>query len=122
MTILKFYYTTDDGGEFSYLMSYNLASQEKKKVLEKSWDIAGSGFTSEGTYMVVYVNEDGKNAIEVLDTKTMKPIDLPDYEDKSITSVGFSDDENGCVCMWVVLMHHQTYILIIWKLKSSINY
>ncbi|QJP33301.1 S9 family peptidase [Nonlabens sp. Ci31] len=89
----KFYYTTDDGGEFSYLMSYNLASQEKKKVLEKSWDIAGSGFTSEGTYMVVYVNEDGKNAIEVLDTKTMKPIDLPDYEDKSITSVGFSDDE-----------------------------
>ena len=89
----KFYYTTDDGGEFSYLMSYNLATKEKKKVLEKSWDIMGSGFTSEGTYMVVYVNEDGKNAIQVLDSKTMKPIDLPDFKDKSITSVGFSDDE-----------------------------
>ena len=89
----KFYYTTDDGGEFSYLMSYNLATKEKKKVLEKSWDIMGSGFTSEGKYMVIYVNEDGKNAIQVLDSKTMKPIDLPDFEDKSITSVGFSDDE-----------------------------
>jgi dipeptidyl aminopeptidase/acylaminoacyl peptidase len=89
----KFYYTTDDGGEFSYLMSYNLATKEKKKVLEKSWDIMGSGFTSEGKYMVVYVNEDGKNAIQVLDSKTMKPIDLPDFKDQSITSVGFSDDE-----------------------------
>lgn len=89
-----FYYTTDDGGEFSYLMSYDLNSKEKKKVVEKSWDIMGSGFTSKGKYMVVYTNEDGKNAIEVLDAKTMQPIDLPDFGDKSITSVNFSDDEN----------------------------
>jgi dipeptidyl aminopeptidase/acylaminoacyl peptidase len=88
-----FYYTTDAGAEFAYLMSYNLETQEKKKVMEKSWDISGAGFTSQGTYMVVYVNEDGKNAIEVLDSKTMKPIDLPNFGDKSITSVGFSDDE-----------------------------
>lgn len=88
-----FYYTTDDGGEFSYLMAYSLATKEKSKVLEKSWDISGSNFTSEGKYMVVYVNEDGKNVIEVLDSKTMKPIDLPNFEDKSITSVGFSKDE-----------------------------
>lgn len=88
-----FYYTTDDGAEFAYLMSYDLETQEKKKVWEKSWDISGASFTSEGTYMVVYVNEDGKNVIEVLDTDTMKPINLPDFEDKSITSVGFSDDE-----------------------------
>lgn len=88
-----FYYTTDDGAEFAYLMSYDLETQEKKKVWEKSWDISGATFTSEGTYMVVYVNEDGKNVIEVLDTDTMKPINLPDFEDKSITSVGFSDDE-----------------------------
>lgn len=90
----KFYYTTDDGSEFSYLMSYDLETKEKKKEMEKSWDIMGSGFTSKGTYMVVYVNEDGKNAIEVLDTETMKPIDLPDFGDKSITSVSLSDDEN----------------------------
>ena len=88
-----FYYTTDDGGEFSYLMSYNLETKEKTKLIEKSWDISGSSFTSKGKYMIVYVNDDGKNAIEVLDSKTMKPIDLPDFGDKSITSVGFSNDE-----------------------------
>ena len=88
-----FYYTTDDGGEFSYLMSYDLETKEKKKVVEKSWDIMGSGFTSQGNYMVVYTNEDGKNAIDILDAKTMQPIDLPDFDDKSITSVNFSDNE-----------------------------
>ncbi len=31
-----FYYTTDAGAEFAYLMSYNLETQEKKKVMEKS--------------------------------------------------------------------------------------
>ncbi len=88
-----FYYTTDDGGEFSYLMSYDLESKEKKKVVEKSWDIMGSGFTSQGNYMVVYTNEDGKNAIDILDAKTMQPIDMPDFDNKSITSVNFSDNE-----------------------------
>lgn len=88
-----FYYTTDDGGEFSYLMSYDLESKEKQKVVEKSWDIMGSGLTSQGNYMVVYTNEDGKNAIDILDAKTMQPIDLPDFGNKSITSVNFSDNE-----------------------------
>ena len=88
-----FYYTTDDGSEFAYLMSYNLNTNEKTKVIEKSWDILGSGLTSNGKYMVIYVNEDGKNAIDVLDAQTMKPIELPNFDGKSITSVGFSDDE-----------------------------
>tara|TARA_R100000935_G_scaffold10692_5_gene21377 strand:- start:107 stop:2017 length:1911 start_codon:yes stop_codon:yes gene_type:complete len=88
-----FYYTTDDGAEFSYLMTYDLSSKEKNKVIEKSWDVVGSGFTSHGKYMIVYTNEDGKNAVEVLDTQDMEPIDLPDFEDQSITSVDFSQDE-----------------------------
>ncbi|KAB1067649.1 S9 family peptidase [Tamlana haliotis] len=88
-----FYYTTDDGGEFLYLMSYHLDTKEKKKLLEKSWDISGFRLTNNEVYMVVYINEDGKNTIEVLDYETMKPIVLPDFDNKSITSVGFSSDE-----------------------------
>lgn len=89
-----FYYTTDDGSEFRHLMSYDLNSKEKKKLIEKPWDIRSSYFTSNGKYMVVSVNEDAKAAIEVLDAETMKPIELPDFENKSITSVAFNDDEN----------------------------
>ncbi|MFT4943777.1 MAG: dipeptidyl aminopeptidase/acylaminoacyl peptidase, partial [Flavobacteriales bacterium] len=36
----------------------------------------------------------GKNVIEVLDAKTMTPIELTNFGDKSITSVRFSDDES----------------------------
>lgn len=88
-----FYYTTDDGVEFSYLMKYDLKTKEKSAVLQKPWDIMGAGFTNKGSYLVVYINEDGKNAIEVIDMANNKPIKLPDFEDKSITSVSFSDDE-----------------------------
>lgn len=88
------YYTTDDNAEFAYLMSYDVVTKEKKKVMEKTWDISGSSFTSNGKYMIVFVNEDGKNAIEVLDAETMKPIALPSFEEKSITSVNFSNDES----------------------------
>ena len=88
-----FYYTTDDGVEFAYLMKYDLNTKEKSNVLKKSWDIMGAGFTDQGNYMVVYVNQDGKNAIEVIDVASNKPISLPDFGDQSITSVGFSNDE-----------------------------
>ncbi len=88
------YYTTDDGSEFSYLMKYDLNTKEKSTVLQKPWDIAGASFTDKGNYMVVYINNDGKNDIEVIDTKTNNPIKLPNFGDNSITSVGFSDDEN----------------------------
>ena len=88
-----FYYTTDYGGEFSVLMSYNMETKENIKVLEKKWDISSAYFTKKNKYMVVFVNEDGKNAIEVLDSESMKPIDLPNFEGKSITSVCFSNDQ-----------------------------
>ena len=52
-----------------------------------------NSYTKKNKYMVVFVNEDGKNAIEVLDSESMKPIDLPNFEGKSITSVGFSNDQ-----------------------------
>ena len=39
-----FYYTTDDGSEFSYLMSYNLGNGEKKKIVEKDWEYYGKRF------------------------------------------------------------------------------
>ncbi|MGJ8593392.1 MAG: S9 family peptidase [Aquaticitalea sp.] len=88
------YYTTDDGDEFSYLMKYDLNTKEKTEVLKKDWDIAGAGFTDTGKYMVVYINNDGKNDIEVYDIASDKLMDLPDFGAKSITSVSFSDDEN----------------------------
>ncbi|NVN18614.1 prolyl oligopeptidase family serine peptidase [Muricauda sp. HICW] len=89
-----FYYTTDDGSEFSYLMKYTLADASYKKTLERDWDILGSYFTDNGTYQVTYINEDAKNTIEVMEVATGENIDLPTIENMEITNVSFSDDES----------------------------
>jgi len=87
------YYTTDDGAEFAYLMKYNIADGTREKIMERDWDIAGSYFTENGTYQVTYINEDAKNVIEVKDMASGENIELPKFENTSITNVGFSDDE-----------------------------
>ncbi|MBC2839382.1 S9 family peptidase [Robiginitalea sp. SC105] len=89
-----FYYTTDEGGEFAYLMRYNPGDGSRQKVLQRDWDVIGSYFTEKGTYRVTYINEDAKNSIEVWNMAEGKPLELPSLEDMDITSVGFSDDES----------------------------
>ena len=89
-----FYYTTDEGSEFSYIMKYDIASGTKEKVLEKPWDVSGTYFTFNEKYRVTYINEDAKNSIEVLDVASGNNIDLPNFDNASITSVGFSRDES----------------------------
>jgi len=89
-----FYYTTDEGSEFSYVMQYNTETGEKEKVLERDWDVSGTGFTFNEKYRVTYINEDAKNAIEVLDVASGKNIELPSFQNASVTSVAFSRDES----------------------------
>lgn len=89
----NFYYTTDDGEEFGYLMRYNLEDGSREIVLQREWDVMGSYFTENGTYRVTYVNEDAKNTIEVWEVAAGKPLELPALDGMDITSVGFSDDE-----------------------------
>lgn len=87
------YYTTDEGGEFAYLKSYEIGTGERATVLEKNWDIMGSSFTEGGTYQITYVNEDAKNTIIVTEVATGKTVDLPVLEAMEITNVSFSKDE-----------------------------
>ncbi len=88
-----FYYSTDDGKEFSYVMKYDLENGSSKIAMERDWDIMGMYFTESGTYQVTYINEDAKNVIEVRDMQKEERIDLPSFGNMDITSVGFSEDE-----------------------------
>jgi len=88
-----FYYTTDNAAEFSYLMKYSIETKIKDKILEKSWDINTSFFTTHGKYSITYINEDAKNVIEVKNMATDKNITLPNFEGSNITNVSFSRDE-----------------------------
>lgn len=88
------YYTTDAGNEFAYVMRYELETGPSEKVLEKDWDVMGTGFSENGTYRVTYINEDGANALEVVKQSDGEKVDLPEFEGEFITGINFSDDES----------------------------
>ncbi len=90
----SFYYTTDDGAEFSYVMRYNLEDGSKEKVLEKEWDVTAYYFTRDGAYQVTFTNEDAKNVMTVTEVATGKIVEFPTFENQEISSASFSRDES----------------------------
>ena len=89
------FYTTDDGGEFSYVMKYNIENGSKERVIERDWDINGYTFSENGKYQTTFINEDAKNNLEIIEVATGKELDLPEIEGKEITDVSFSRDEEA---------------------------
>lgn len=88
------YYTTDADGEFATAMRYDIANKTSDKVLEKDWDIWGVGFSHDGTYRTVFINEDAANVLEITNTETDEQLDLPEFENGYITGIQFSRDES----------------------------
>ena len=89
----QLYYLTDANGEFQYLMSYDIASGERKKEKEADWDISYAYFSHNGKYQVFGINEDGKTVIEIVDTETGTPVEFPDFGEADLTSVSISKSE-----------------------------
>lgn len=87
------YYTTDEGSENAYLVRYNLADEKLEKVYETNWDVAYAYDSYNEKYRVILVNEDGKNAIQVIDLQSNQPVKLPEFKDLDILSVNISESE-----------------------------
>ncbi|HEX9942065.1 MAG TPA: S9 family peptidase [Thermoanaerobaculia bacterium] len=86
------YYTTDKGSEFSYLMRYDLATGERKEVLRTDWDVLSAGFSRDGRWFTVAVNNDARTELRVFAAAGMKPVKLPAMPGADITNVSFSPD------------------------------
>tara|TARA_R110002124_G_scaffold5301_1_gene33175 strand:+ start:192165 stop:194114 length:1950 start_codon:yes stop_codon:yes gene_type:complete len=93
----SFYFTTDDGGEFSYVMKYDLENGTKEKIMEKDWDINGFYFTRNGKYRVTFTNADAANELEVVEVASGENVTFPTFENKKINSVSFSRDESMAI-------------------------
>lgn len=91
------FYTTDAGQEFSRLMKYDIGKKSSEEVLKKDWDIVGMGFSENGKYRVVYVNEDAANSVEITNIQNGKKVDLPEFENAFITGLNISRDEKMAV-------------------------
>lgn len=88
-----FYYITDEGAEFSYLVKYDIGSGKKEKMYEEDWDVSYAYFSYNEKYLVIGVNEDARTQIRLFDAKTMNPVQFPDIDAGEISSVRISRDE-----------------------------
>ena len=87
------YYTTNDGGEFMRVRRYELATGKHEDVEKADWDVAFTHFSHRGAYRVTAVNEDGRTALHIVDTKTGRPLALPALPSGDITSVTIARGE-----------------------------
>jgi len=88
-----FYYITNGGGEYQYLVSYNIATGERKTVYETNWDVAYSFFSWNDKYKVISINQDGKNTLKIFDNSTGQEVAFPEVSDGDILGIDISDSE-----------------------------
>ena len=88
-----FYYITDAGKEFAYLVDYEIATGTKKTLFETKWDVMYSYTSENEKFRVIAINEDGKNSIIVKNNATGENLDFPIIADGNVLDVNISDKE-----------------------------
>jgi len=90
----QLYYTTNEGSEFNYLASYDIASGEKMKVEEAPWDIMFANISRNGKYRYVAINNDARTELKLYDESAGgKQMIIQGIPDGDITGVNISDSE-----------------------------
>ena len=87
-------FATNDGGEFTRIRAYDLATGAVTDVEQADWDIAGTGYSRNGRHRISYVNEDGSIRMRVADSATGKPVALPKTGGGEMRGAVFSDSGN----------------------------
>ena len=90
----KLIYLTNEGSEFMYVASYDLASGAKEKIEEAPWDVMYTYLSRNGKYRVVAINNDARTEIKVYDESDGgKLVQLKNVPQGDITGVNISDSE-----------------------------
>lgn len=87
-------FTTNDGGEFTRVRAYDLATGAVSDVEKADWDIAGTGYSRNGRHRISYVNEDGSIRLRVVDAVGEQPVALPKITGGEIRGAVFSPSAN----------------------------
>ena len=88
------YYLTNDGGEFTRVRRYDLATGKHEDVESADWDIPFTRFSHNGKYRVTAINEDGRTVHP--GPRHRRPgelVPMPKLPEGDVTSVVFSRDE-----------------------------
>lgn len=80
--------TSNDGGEFTRVIAYDLASGSTREVEKADWDVAYTGFSKDGHYRVTGINADASIALRLY--RDGKAIALPKLPGGEVRGVTFS--------------------------------
>ena len=90
-----FYYNTNDGSEFSYVVKYNMNTGNSEKYFSDTWDVDNMQISEHEKYHTIFINEDGKNKVLLFDHATNKKVDFPEIKDGDVKSVTISPTEKN---------------------------
>ena len=93
----SFYYLTNEGKEFTYVVKYNIGTGAKEKVYETNWDVSYMYFSENGKYRVIGVNEDGRNKVILYDHKTGAQLKFPEIKEGEVQGVNISPSEKNMI-------------------------
>lgn len=85
--------TSDEEGEFKRLGLYDLASGKTTWITANDpWDVEAATLSPDGKRLAYVLNEGGWSSLRVIDTKTLKPVKLPDLPKGVIGGLSFDPD------------------------------
>ena len=93
----SFYYLTNEGKEFTYVLKYNIFTGAKEKIYETNWDVSYMYFSENGKYRVIGVNEDGRNKVLLYNHKTGEQLKFPEITEGSVQGVNISATEKNMI-------------------------
>ena len=93
----SFFYTTNEGKEFSYLVKYYINSGTKEKLFETNWDVDYMYLSEKGKYRVVGINEDGRNKVLLFDHQSGKQLNFPEITEGNVQGVNISPSEKNMI-------------------------
>ncbi|MTI30989.1 S9 family peptidase, partial [Cytophagales bacterium RKSG123] len=88
-----FYYITNAGKEFAYLMQLEISSGKEEVLYETNWDVMYSYLSENEKYRIIAINEDGKNSLIIQNNVTGEQVDFPQIPDGNVLAVNVSDSE-----------------------------
>jgi len=87
------YYTTDEGGEFSRLRRYDVATGTHADVEKADWDIQVSKFSHAGKYRATIINKDARPQVILREAATGRVLSMPEIPNAGISDLTFARSE-----------------------------
>ena len=88
-----FFFITDVGEEFSYLVKYEIKTGKEEVLFQTNWDVMYSYLSENEKYRVTAVNEDGKNTLFIKNLVNNLDVFFPEIPDGDIKGVRISKSE-----------------------------